>query len=388
MQAFRPAWWLPGPHLQTVWGNFTRPRDLVAFRREWLPTPDGDELALDHVDAVAGAPRVVVLHGLEGSSYSVYVQGLLALARDAGLAGTALNFRSCAREPGRIERWIPNRTPRLYHSGETEDLGLVVSELRRREPATPILAIGISLGGNVLLKWLGENPGQRTITAAVAISVPYDLAAGARHLEGRVSRLYLQHFLPTLIAKSENMLQRHPELASRGLDLEAVRAARTFHEFDGAATAPVHGFASAEDYYARSSSIGFVRSIDTPTLCLSAEDDPFLPSEVACAFRAAAPPAVEVHLTRHGGHVGFVAGRRPDRAESWAERRAIDWLLDRIGAIAVSGDRRPRAAGPARHELRRSQPRRAACADCSSDSDSPPPSAASCSSATGTTSPA
>lgn len=307
----------------------------MSFRREWLATPDGDEIALDHVDAVPGAPRLLVLHGLEGSSYSVYVQGMLALAREAGFAGTALNFRSCAREPGRIDRWIPNRVARLYHSGETTDFDFVVGELARREPAARLFAVGVSLGGNVLLKWLGEHPGQRTIDAAVTISVPYDLARGARHLEHPVSRLYLRNFLPTLVAKTEAMLRRHPELADR-VDLGRVRRSRTFHEFDGAATAPVHGFADADDYYARSSSIGFVSRVTTPTLCLSAIDDPFLPAEVAHAFRAAAPPPVEVVLTAHGGHVGFVAGPRPGRGEAWAERRAIDWIAARDGGLRPS----------------------------------------------------
>lgn len=304
----------------------------MPFRREWLATPDGDEIALDHVDAAPGAPRLLVLHGLEGSSYSVYVQGMLALAREAGFAGTAMNFRSCAREPGRIDRWIPNRAPRLYHSGETTDLDLVASTLAEREPASPLVAIGVSLGGNVLLKWLGEHPAQRAIAAAATISVPYDLARGARHLEHPVSRLYLRNFLPTLVAKTEAVLGRHPELALR-VDLDRVRRSRTFHEFDGAATAPVHGFEGADDYYARSSSIRFVERISTPTLCLSAIDDPFLPPQVAHAFRAAAPPAVEVLLTEHGGHVGFVAGPRPGRTESWAEQRAVDWIADRARAL-------------------------------------------------------
>ncbi len=252
----------------------------------------------------------------------------MELARREGFAGTAMNFRSCARVPGRLDQWIPNRTPRLYHSGETSDLDFVATELTRREPTAPLFAIGVSLGGNVLLKWLGEHPDQRTVDAAVTISVPYDLARGARHLEHPVSRLYLRNFLPTLVAKTEAMMARHPELAGR-VDLDRVRRSRTFHEFDGAATAPVHGFDGAEDYYARSSSIGFVARITTPTLCLSAIDDPFLPPQVALAFREAAPPAVEVLLTEHGGHVGFVAGTRPWRTEAWAERRAIDWISAR-----------------------------------------------------------
>lgn len=331
--AFRRAWWLPGPHLQTVWGHFTRPRALLPHRREWLATPDGDAIALDHVDAGGpDAPRLIVLHGLEGSSFSVYVQGLLGLAHAHGLAGTAVNFRSCARDPGDLERWLPNRAPRLYHSGETSDLDLVVRALRARAPESPLVAAGISLGGNVLLKWLGEHPGERLVEAAATISAPYDLAAGARFLENAIGRLYARHFLPTLIEKVEELAVRHPELRERGLDLERARAARDFHPFDDAATAPIHGFAGADDYYERSSSRRFAARIATPTLCLSAEDDPFQPRSALHEFRDLASKAIELHVTSRGGHVGFVAGRHPRRADYWAERQAFDWLLRHLRA--------------------------------------------------------
>jgi predicted alpha/beta-fold hydrolase len=341
---FRPAWWLPNRHLQTLWGQFTRERSRVAFRREWLETPDGDAVALDHVDpaslaatsqgpapgaapaTAAERPRLLVLHGLEGSSFSVYVQGLLALAAARGWEGVALNFRSCAREPGAIDRWLPGRRPRLYHSGETSDLDHVARTLRARAPEAPLLAVGISLGGNVLLKWLGENPGQRVVDAAATVSVPYDLAAGARHLESRLGRMYLRHFLPTLVAKVEDLARRFPDLRDRGLDLAAARAARDFQPFDDAATAPIHGFAGADDYYARSSSIAWVARVDTPTLCLSAEDDPFLPRAALHRFREVASPAIDLCVTERGGHVGFVAGRHPRGVDYWAERQAVDWL--------------------------------------------------------------
>ena len=328
-EPFRRAWWLPGPHLQTVWGNYTRPRQLVDLRREWLDTPDGDRIALDHLDGPAGAPLLLVLHGLEGSSNSVYVQGLLALARLRGLRGAALNFRSCAREPEDVHRWIPNRAPRLYHSGDTGDLDLVVAELARRSAGAPLVAAGISLGGNVLLRWLGENPAQRAVAAAATISVPYDLGAGARHLEGPIGRVYLRHFLPTLIAKAEGLLDRFPELRDR-LDRDAIRRARDFWSFDDAATAPLHGFAGAGDYYARASSIAIADRIATPTLCLSASDDPFLPAAVLPRFRETASAAVDLEVTPCGGHVGFVAGRSPRRPSYWAERRVVEWLAGRI----------------------------------------------------------
>lgn len=327
-RAFRGAWWLPGAHLQTVWGQFTRARSLVPFERERLATPDGDELVLDHVAGPPGSPRLLILHGLEGSSYSVYVQGMAVLACAAGARVTVLNFRSCARDPAEVTRWLPNDRPRLYHSGETTDLDHVARTLAAREPEAAVVAVGVSLGGNVLLKWLGENPDQTLVRAAATISVPYDLDAGARHLTSRLGTLYVRHFLPTLLAKSALLVQRFPEAAAR-IDLERARRARTFHEFDDAATAPLHGFAGATDYYTRSSSLGFVARITTPALCISAEDDPFLPREVLRLVAARAPRALELCVTRRGGHVGFVAGTHPRRPQYWAERRAVDWLLER-----------------------------------------------------------
>ncbi|MEO8429967.1 MAG: alpha/beta fold hydrolase [Acidobacteriota bacterium] len=327
-EEFRPAWWLPGPHLQTVWGTLTRRRrGGLDYRRERLPTPDGDEIWIDHVDGPEGAPRLVVLHGLEGSSYSVYVQGLLETARARGWRGAAVNFRSCARDPNRLGRWVPNLRPRLYHSGETSDFGHVVSHLAAADPGSPLVAAGASLGGNVLLKWLGENPGQTLVRAAATLSVPYDLGAGARYMERGLGPHYLARFLSTLRAKAEDLAARFPE-AARRLDLPRARAAKTFTAFDDAATAPLHGFTGAGDYYARSSSIGFVSQIRTPTLCVSSEDDPFLPRSVLDEVRERASPAVQLRRTSRGGHIGFVGGGAGPRF--WAERAAVDWLAGRL----------------------------------------------------------
>jgi len=302
---------------------------VVPFEREILRAPDGDALVLDHVAGPPGSPRLVVLHGLEGSSYSVYVQGMAALAVAAGLRVTVLNFRSCARDPANVQRWLPNERPRLYHSGETTDLDHVVRTLAAREPGVALAAAGVSLGGNVLLKWLGENPNQRAVRAAATISVPYDLAAGARHLTSPIGRFYTRHFLPTLCAKIGGLAERFPEVA-RAVDMPAAGRARDFHAFDDAATAPLHGFAGAADYYARSSSLGFVGRITTPTLCISAEDDPFLPRRVLDEVRAAASPEVSVLVTRRGGHVGFVEGTSPRRAAYWAESHAVRWLCAQL----------------------------------------------------------
>jgi predicted alpha/beta-fold hydrolase len=311
-----------------------RSRRQVPMVREALRTADGDTLLLDHVEGPPGSPRLLVVHGLEGSSYSVYVQGMLAIARRRGWRGTALNFRSCARDPEDPDRMIPNARPRLYHSGETTDLDHVVATLAAREPETPLVVAGVSLGGNVLLKWLGEHPGQRLVAAAAAVSTPYDLAAGARHLETWLGSLYIRRFLVTLIPKAVEVAQRFPEAAAR-LDLPRVRASRTFWEFDDAATGPLHGFAGAADYYARSSSLGFLERITTPTLCLSSEDDPFLPPAVLPVAGQKASPSIDFRITPRGGHIGWTAGGRW-RPVYWAEELVVGWLEGRLGRAGAS----------------------------------------------------
>ena len=330
---FRPAWWLPGPHLQSAWGRLSRPRRLVPFHRERIETGDDDELLLDHVDAPAGSPRLLILHGLEGSSYSVYVQGLALVARRTGFAVTVLNFRSCARPPDDLGRMLPNRRPRFYHSGETGDIDTVIRLLALREPGAPLVAAGASLGGNVLLKWLGENPGQMLVRAAATLSAPYDLAAGARFMENGLGPLYVGVFLRTLKIKVQDLTSRFPEAAGR-VDLARTLAARTFWEFDNAATAPLHGFSGADDYYTRSSSLGVLPRIDTPALCINATDDPFLPADVLSRARAAAPPAVTCLFTRGGGHVGWISGSSPKQAFYWAEEAAVQWLAGKVSETA------------------------------------------------------
>ncbi len=318
-------WWLPGPTGQTIWARLVRSRRLVRFSREVLPTPDGDELMLDHLDGPAGAPRVILLHGLEGSAYSLHSQGLATLVAAAGWSCTVLNFRSCARDPADISRRIPNRRPRLYHSGETEDLDLVVRTLTARETRGRLGAVGFSLGGNVLLKYLGETGAASPIRAAATLSVPYDLAAASRFLERPSARFYAYHFLRRLKPKALDVLARFPQETAH-LDGAGIRAARTFAQFDRCFTAPLHGFASAEDYYQRASAMGYLAAVATPTLCISAEDDPFFPPEGGARARAAASGDVRFEVTAWGGHTGFVAGRWPWRPTYWAEEMAVDWL--------------------------------------------------------------
>lgn len=341
--AFTPAWWLPGPHAQTVWGQVGRSRRLVTYDRERLETPDGDEVLLDHLNGTAGSPRLLLMHGLEGSSYSVYIQNLARLARTRGFSVTVLNLRGCARDPEDTWTWIPNRRPRLYHSGETGDPDLVIRHLQAREPDVPLAAIAVSVGGNILLKWLGENPRQTALSAVVTMSVPYDLGAASRHMETAVGRYYLRWFLPTLREKMLFVAERFPEVREL-MDIEAAKRAVDFHPFDHVATAPMHGFDGADDYYERCSSLGFVDRIRTPTLCLSARDDPFLPAPVLDRLTRVASTSVEIQITDRGGHVGWVEGLHPRRVRYWAEERALDWIAQRTQPDSATS--RPRLLSP------------------------------------------
>jgi predicted alpha/beta-fold hydrolase len=285
------------------------------MRLERLTTPDGDRVHLYHRDAAPGRPRVVLLHGLEGSVESHYVQGIVERAERRGWSATVLVFRGCGPEL--------NTAPRMYHSGETGDLRLMLDEQTRRRPDERLFLAGVSLGGNVLLKYLGEAPTAvpRQVAAAAAISVPFDLEAGCRHLQRGFARVYDRHFLRSLRRKALQKLEQHPGL----FDRQRLLRARTIEDFDDAVTGPVHGFEGSHDYYTRSSSIHFLRDITVPTLLVSAEDDPFLPREVLRRVAAitATNPQLTVRFTEHGGHVGFLSGAVPFRPAHWAEDRLM-----------------------------------------------------------------
>jgi len=322
---YTPAWWVPGAHLQTLWGRLVRRAPRVDTRVERWATPDGDEIELRRLDASAessGTPRLLLLHGLEGTIASVYLLGTLAEAHARGWAADVLIFRTCNGEM--------NRTSRMYHSGETSDLDFVVRRLVAARPTQPLLVAGFSLGGNVLLKWLGEQvenaPSQ--LRGAAAVSVPFDLERGSRHIERGFARVYGRHFLRTLRAKAHAKLRAFPGV----FDPDALDRARTLFDFDDAVTAPVHGFRDASDYYSRSSSINFLATVRRPTLLLSAADDPFLPPEVLdhVSQMARGNPYLHVEFHELGGHVGFVSGRNPLRPRYYAEWRVVDFLDELI----------------------------------------------------------
>ncbi|HJU88684.1 MAG TPA: hydrolase [Gemmatimonadaceae bacterium] len=335
LPSYRAAWWLPGPHLQTLWGRIGRRAPAIATRIERWDTPDGDFIDVHRLDGAPDVPRLVLLHGLEGSPRSHYAAGLFAQARRHGWAMDALVFRSCGDEP--------NRLVRSYHSGETGDFDFVMRRLAAAEPAQPLLLAGVSLGGNVLLKWLGER-GENvpdTVIAAAAVSVPYDLAKSALHIDRGFARIYQAHFLRSLRRKAEEKRRRFPD----AIRAEAIARARSIWTFDDGVTAPIHGFRDAADYYAQSSSLGFLSKIRVRTLLLSAVDDPFLPPEVLqrVANIAASNSVLTTEFTTQGGHVGFVGGM-PWGPRYYLEERVMAFLEEQLHRARRERSTRFRAA--------------------------------------------
>ncbi|MEP7086021.1 MAG: hydrolase [Gemmatimonadota bacterium] len=327
-RVYRPAWWIPGAHLRTLWGKFMRPRVPVRTRTERWATEDDDFLDLHRLDAPAGAPRLLILHGLEGTVRSHYAGGLLHEAERRGWAADLLIFRSCGDEP--------NRALRFYHSGETSDVDAVVRRLVSEDPTRPLIVAGVSLGGNVLLKWLGElgASAPELLQGAAAVSVPFDLARGSRYLDRGFSRFYQSHFLRSLRRKAIGKSAHYP----RSISPEVVLRARTLYEFDDLVTAPVHGFRDADDYYARSSSLHYLARVRVPTLLLSARDDPFLPNVVLDEVREIANgnPSLHLEFVERGGHVGFVSGTIPWRPFYYAEWRVAEFLSSQISCRSHS----------------------------------------------------
>jgi hypothetical protein len=290
-------------------------------------TPDGDFLELVRLPAPrAEAPRVLLFHGLEGGAHSHYARAIFREAQARGWGADLLLFRTCGTEP--------NRLPRSYHSGETSDPRFVIERLLAEHPNAPLGLIGVSLGGNVLCKLLGEWSGARParLVGGVAVSVPFDLARASRHIGRGFGAVYEKFFLRSLIPKALDKVARHKELSA----LTAVRRARTLWEFDDQFTAPLHGFRDAADYYARASSLPYLAAIRTPTLLLSAEDDPFLPVDVLDHVRAVAQQnaSLTIEFPERGGHVGFTAGAFPWSPWYYGEWRAAEFLAREFANFA------------------------------------------------------
>ncbi len=308
--SFCSPWWLPGGHLQTIVPSLLRP-PRVSLRRERWDTPDGDFIDVDFCGAADARRQLVLFHGLEGCSDSHYARAIAAHALRAGWRLAIPHFRGCSGEP--------NRMPRAYHSGDSDEVGWILGKFSR-----PVCAIGVSLGGNALLKWLGERgeAARRMVHRAAAVSAPIDLSAAGNALDRGLNRLlYTRHFLATLRPKSLAKLELFPGL----YDADRIRAARTFREFDDLVTAPLHGFRDTDDYWTRSSSGPHLQGIRVPTLLLNARNDPFLPEHALLAAARRAAPCVVLEFPRTGGHAGFLAGPFPGR-HRWLPQRLFEFL--------------------------------------------------------------
>lgn len=325
---FRPPAWLRGRHAQTLAPFVFARRQRLPWLRERLELPDGDFVDLGHLGAGPGA-RVCLFHGLEGNMDSHYIDGLAATLVADGMRVTLMHLRGCSGEP--------NRLPRAYHSGDTEDMRFLFDTLAARETPRPLLAVGFSLSGNALLKYLGETGADTPLRGAVTVSVPFDLAAAADHIDRGFSRIYQAHLVRRMKASTRARIARLGDLP---IDRERMEAARSFREFDDAVTAPLHGFADVDDYYARASSRPWLPCIDIPTLVLHARDDPFVGPR-ALPAAAEGGPGLELEYSRHGGHVGFIAAGPGGRPWRWLNRRIPAWLTARAAGAVPAGRRQP-----------------------------------------------
>jgi predicted alpha/beta-fold hydrolase len=302
--------WLPGGHLQTIYPATCIGKPEVAYRRERWHAPDDDFVDIDFVDGTPNRPFIVLFHGLEGSSNSHYARALMAHIAALGWSGAVPHFRGCSGEL--------NLAPRFYHSGDAQEVDWILRRLAaygKNRGASKFYATGVSLGGNALLRWLGESQHQAEIVdAACAVSAPLDLAAGGAALSRGVNLIYTRLFLQTLKPKCVQKLTQFPDL----FDRETMLQARNLYEFDNIVTAPLHGYSNTDDYWHRASAKHVLQDITLPTLLLNARNDPFLPAHYL-------PRTASRHVTldypAQGGHVGFATGVLPGQ---------LDWLPQRI----------------------------------------------------------
>jgi predicted alpha/beta-fold hydrolase len=310
---FRWPWWLRSPHLQTFAARCLRRPDHPPLLLERWDTPDDDFLRIHRFDGADDKPVALLLHGLEGSAQSNYILGLTKRLSELAWSVVVMEHRSCGGEM--------NRARRMYHSGETTDLAFVIDTLTQRRPSTPIYIAGFSLGGNQTAKWLGEvgDSAPPSVKAAAVVSPPYDLATSGRRLDRGFHRAYVRHFLRTLIPKAEAKERQYPGC----FDIDAVRRSATFEEFDTHATAALHGFRDAADYYEKVSCGQFLPGVRRPTLLLSAADDPFNPGSTLPRVTAAKSPFLYPQFPERGGHVGFIRRERTCRVGYWAEEQIV-----------------------------------------------------------------
>lgn len=313
VESYAAPVWLPGGDLQTIWSVLIS-TPQVEYRRERWDMPDGDFIDLDWVDGRADAPLVVLFHGLEGDSRSQYALYLMSAIKQRGWRGVVPHFRGCSGEP--------NRLPRAYHSGDSAEIEAILTYVGAENGHAPIYAAGVSLGGNALLKWLGERgvAARKWLHAAAAISAPLDLPAAGAALDRGFNRIYTARFLKTLKAKALAKLERYPLLYDR----RAVREIDTIKAFDTLVTAHLHGYRDADDYWARAASKPGLKYIGIPTLIINARNDPFMPGDVLPGADEVAAD-VTLDFPAKGGHVGFVTGPFPG-GSNWLPRRLLDFF--------------------------------------------------------------
>lgn len=314
LKPYRAPAWLPGGHAQTIWPLLIKPHPLKLRRERW-ETPDGDFIDADFLDGPPDSPLLVLFHGLEGSARSHYAISTAHACKKAGWRFVMPHFRGCSGEL--------NRRPRAYHSGDSEEIDWILRRLQAGNDGRRLHAAGVSLGGNALLKWAGEQGAAagELVTGVAAMCAPLDLAACGHHLARGFNRIYTQHFLKTLKAISSTRLRQFPGLFDEARMLQAIN----LYQFDDAVTAPVHGFAGADDYWQRASAKPWLKSIGVPALAVNPKNDPFLPA----AFLPDADqvsPHVRLEHPAGGGHVGFVSGAFPGNLD-WLPQRLLHFFL-------------------------------------------------------------
>ena len=313
--SYSSPWWLPGGNLQTIWPSLVTPEPRVSYRRERWQTPDGDFIDLDWLPWIEGAPLLVLFHGLEGSSQSHYARAVMHAAQKRAWNGCVPHFRGCSGEL--------NLLPRAYHSGDSAEIDWVLKRVVDQYKPARLYAAGVSLGGNALLKWAGEQgeAAHQLVRAVASISAPLDLAAAGHALGRGFNMLYTRMFLGSLIKKSLEKLAQHPGL----FDPVKLRAARDLYEFDNLVTAPLHGFRDTEDYWARASAKPWLAKIRVPALALNARNDPFLPAP-ALPGPSEVSSSVTLEYPAHGGHVGFATGALPPGSLAWLPHRLFNFF--------------------------------------------------------------
>lgn len=304
-EEFRSPWWAINAHVHTVISSqFGEVKNVDVARLE-ISTPDDDFLEIDVLHSFPDAPVVALFHGLEGSSERFYIRNLMFDLRQSGLNTVALNFRSCGHKL--------NRQPRFYHSGETADYQTLFEWISQKYPSSSIYATGFSLGGNALIKYLGERGTEHRVKKAVAVSPPYDLGLGSKNLHHGFNRVYEYRFLRTLSKKLTQKRTQFPQLPTF--------SGNSVYEFDDQVTAPIHGFKNADDYYERSSSKRFLSAVRTPLLLIHSQQDTLTPLEYAPFSEINKNAHIETCFTKEGGHVGFISS-----PANWLNRTIIHWL--------------------------------------------------------------